>query len=133
MLEFAQPADGLGPAEGFLDRLAHSMALSVARVAGGAVVNGRPPVGVVLPHVRTDVRPAQPLDKVTGIVPLVGTYRSVPPIDSSTSVRTYDYTCPRQIDFFNNLLGLSLRAGVRKYPPTSTTANDTNIPTYTTT
>ena len=52
VLEFAHASDGLGPAETFLDALADALAHGVATVTGGASVNGRTSVPVVLGHMR---------------------------------------------------------------------------------
>lgn len=55
MTGVAEPGRGLDPAEDLLDALAGPRAGGIVRVAGGARVDGRAPVGRALGDVRRDV------------------------------------------------------------------------------
>src|SRR6266511_6333887 len=69
--ELPAPGDGLDPPEGFFDPLADALAGGVARMAGGAAVDGAAAVGGVLSDGRCDADPAAVRDEVSGVVGLV--------------------------------------------------------------
>src|SRR5437016_5673304 len=76
---FAQPRDGLDPAEDLFDSLALSLADRVAFVSRGALINGAgAPLMLVLRHVRSHRRFAQLAHKVPRIVILVAPQRYLP-------------------------------------------------------
>ena len=70
MARFAQATDGLDPAEGFLDPLPLDRADAIARVAGGAGIDRRAAVRVVLRDVRRAATFAASGHEVSGIVVL---------------------------------------------------------------
>ena len=72
-------ADGLAPAERFLDALALLLAHRIARVPRCAAVDRRTAARVVLRDVRRDAQRAQVVDERGRVVPLVGAERQPPP------------------------------------------------------
>ena len=61
---FAQPADGLHPAEALLDPFAHPLTDCITRMPGGArVERGTPRPRVILGHVRSDLECAARRDE----------------------------------------------------------------------
>src|SRR5216684_7177271 len=71
---FAQPADGLHPAEALLDPFAHPLTDRITRMASGArVERGTPRPRVILRHVRSDLECAARPDEAVRIVALVPT------------------------------------------------------------
>lgn len=73
--ELAEDADGLEPAEDFLDALAGSLADVVARVPGGPAVDGRRAVALSAGNVRGHLQAAQRLHEGLDVVALVGPQR----------------------------------------------------------
>ena len=67
----AQAGNGLGPAEGLLNALSDTLADAIARMAGGATIDGRTPAGGILRQMRRDVDLAQLVDEIAGIETLV--------------------------------------------------------------
>ena len=76
MARFAQATDGLDPAEGFLDPLPLDRADAIARVAGGAGIDRRAAVRVVLRDVRRAATFAASGHEVSGIVVLIAAHRA---------------------------------------------------------
>src|SRR5512135_1813969 len=72
MAGFAQPADGLHPAEGFLDPLTGTLADAVARVPRCPSVDGRASVRGILGDVRNNALLAQGRNKSGRVVGSVG-------------------------------------------------------------
>src|SRR6185312_16136716 len=72
MSGFAQPADGLHPAEGFLDPLTCTLAHGVTRVPRCPSVDGRASARDILRDVRNDTLLAQGRNKACRVVSLVG-------------------------------------------------------------
>src|SRR5215469_11709926 len=71
----AQTADGLDPAEGFLDPLPLDGADAITGVTGGAGIDRRAAVGIVLRHMRRTATFTAAGHEVSGIVVLVAAHR----------------------------------------------------------
>ena len=72
---FAQAGHGFQPAEDLLDPFALELADRVARMAGGAAVDGALAVGGVLGHVRRDVQAARGVHEIPRVIVLVAAQR----------------------------------------------------------
>ena len=73
---FAQSPNGLHPSERFFDPLAGGQADAIAGMTGGASVDRRSAMRVVLRHMRRAAAFAASGDKVGGVVILVGSHRA---------------------------------------------------------
>src|SRR5262245_18113240 len=72
----AQPADGLDPAEWFLDPLALDRADAIADMTGRACIDRRAAVGVVLCDMRRAAAFATAGDELSGVIILVAAHRA---------------------------------------------------------
>src|SRR5271154_1544809 len=72
----AQPADGLDPAERLLDPLALDRADAIAGMTGGARIDGRTAIGVVLRDMRRAATFATAGNKLGSVIILVGSDRA---------------------------------------------------------
>src|SRR5713101_2860297 len=71
MAQLAQQAHRLQPAEDLFDPFALLLTDLVARMAGGAAIDGRAAIGVVLGHVRRHLQFAQVFHEIMGVIVLV--------------------------------------------------------------
>ena len=76
---FPEIADGFHPAEDFLHPFAQALTDGVARVAGGAAVDGRVPALAVLGHMRRGIQDTQRLDKLLSIISFITAHRNAMP------------------------------------------------------
>ena len=79
MAGLAQTADGLDPAERFFDPLALDRADAIAGMAGGARIDRRAAVGIVLRDMRRAAALATAGDEVSGVIVLVAAHRAAGP------------------------------------------------------
>ena len=75
----SEPSHGLHPTKDLFDSLSDTLTQAIARMASGAAIDSRPPSSLAIGrHVRSNPSLAQKVDKVLGVIALIGPQSSHP-------------------------------------------------------